>query len=292
MTEKINLTNLKTSLIYNIEKKHSKLQKVTLGLILSENLNLDLSAKTYLSSIIKYCIDFNIPLESHQLKIEPDHTNINEIINYISDIHKKDINYVGILPIFSNDINDYFIKDIHSKLEKINCDVEGIAEINTYNLYNGNKKTLIPCTVKSIMDIIDYVDPDISGKNVTIIGRSNRVGKALLHTLLNENATVTVCHSYTDIESMKYYIKNSDYVITAINKPEYFDESFIDCFNNQTFIDVGICTNSEGKICGNLSKKLYDNNKLDIRVTTVPNGVGSLTTLELFDNLFNLISMK
>lgn len=135
-----------------------------------------------------------------------------------------------------------------------------------------------PCTPKGIIDWLKYNRVDLVGKDVCIIGRSKIVGKPLVEMMGEEHATVIWCNSKT--KGIKRYIKNSDIVISAIGKANYFDVSYFK--KGQIVIDVGINRDSEGKLCGDICN---DVSSVVEYKTPVPNGVGKLTVCSLMENV-------
>ncbi|HCQ88733.1 MULTISPECIES: bifunctional 5,10-methylenetetrahydrofolate dehydrogenase/5,10-methenyltetrahydrofolate cyclohydrolase [unclassified Clostridium] len=157
-----------------------------------------------------------------------------------------------------------------------NKDIDGLTDINTGRLYKG-EKCFIPCTAKSVLELIKYVDNDIKGKNAVVIGRSNIVGKPVAQLLLNENATVTICHSKT--KNLKEVCKEADILVAAIGRPGFVTKDFIK--DGAIVIDVGT-TMVDGKIKGDVC---YDE-VLEVasHVSPVPGGVGAMTTTMLLKN--------
>ena len=147
----------------------------------------------------------------------------------------------------------------------------------------GDKNAIIPCTPKGIMTILEHENIDLKGKNVVIVGRSNIVGKPLANLMINAGATVTVCNSKTDINTLRANIAISDIFISAIGKANHFNKNTFEFYrlDNTIAIDVGINRDNEGKLCGDISKELYDSFK---DVTSVPGGVGVMTVLEVIKN--------
>ena len=156
-----------------------------------------------------------------------------------------------------------------------NQDVDGLSLENVGRLMSGDESGMIPCTAKGITWLLDRFN--LEGKRVTIVGRSNLVGKPLIPLLLHRNATITVCHSKT--QDLRKMISESDVVISAIGKPYFFDK---DWFTEGTVvIDVGINRNPEtGKICGDVHPNVAETCSL----TPVPKGVGLLTVAALMEN--------
>ncbi|MGG7164020.1 bifunctional 5,10-methylenetetrahydrofolate dehydrogenase/5,10-methenyltetrahydrofolate cyclohydrolase [Clostridium ihumii] len=155
-------------------------------------------------------------------------------------------------------------------------DIDGLTDVNIGKLYKG-EKCFIPCTAKSVIEIIKSVENNIEGKKAVIIGRSNIVGKPAAQLLLNENATVTICHSRT--KNLSEVCKDADILVSAIGRPAFVTKNFVK--EGAIVIDVGT-TMVEGKIKGDV---LYDE-VIDIAslVTPVPGGVGAMTTTMLIKN--------
>ena len=147
---------------------------------------------------------------------------------------------------------------------------------------NSGVSGLAPATAAAVIEIIDHFRGDITGDRVTVVGRSLRVGKPLMPLLLQRNATVTVCHSRT--KDLEKRMREADIVITAIGKAELFTKEYFS--NGQVIIDVGI-TRTEGGFTGDVKRK--DLKEMDIFITKVPGGVGTVTTMMIFKNLLDLV---
>lgn len=162
-------------------------------------------------------------------------------------------------------------------------DIDGFTTINKGKLMIGDKDAIIPCTPKGIMTILEHQGIDLNGKFVTIVGRSNIVGKPLANLMINAGATVTVCNSKTDKIILNCLIASSDIFISAIGKANHFNKNTFEFYrlDNTIAIDVGINRDNEGKLCGDIDKELYDSFK---DVTSVPGGVGIMTVLEVIKN--------
>ena len=120
---------------------------------------------------------------------------------------------------------------------------------------------------------------DLSGKNVVILGRSNIVGKPLIHCCLNRNATVTTCHSKTT--NIKEIASKADILISAIGKANFVTSDMVK--ENAVVIDVGINRLENGKITGDVD---FENVKEKASyITPVPGGVGPMTIAMLMNNV-------
>lgn len=175
-------------------------------------------------------------------------------------------------------------------------DIDGFTDINKGRLMNGDPRAIIPCTPKGIMTMLEvYGLSDLKGKKVTIVGRSNIVGKPLAQLMINKGATVVVCNSNTPKAEIAKQIKSSHIFVSAIGKANYFNQRFfvehIKGFRLDEplvgmvcpiAIDVGINRDEDGKLCGDISKDMH---KYFNYITPVPNGVGRTTVLEVVRNI-------
>ncbi len=156
-------------------------------------------------------------------------------------------------------------------------DVDGLTFINAGRLVQG-MPSLVPCTPKGIMDLLDEYKVKIEGSQVVVIGRSVLVGKPMANLLTNRNASVTICHSKT--KDIKLYTKNADIVIVAVGKQGFLKEDMVK--DGAVVIDVGI-SRINGKLKGDVD---YDNvSKVAGYITPVPGGVGPMTVYELMHNV-------
>ena len=217
---------------------------------------------------------------------------------------------------FSDDVKFDFIVDFIKKLNEYN-DVTGIIiqkpipdclngidqyispnkDVDGFTFENVGKLTLgykgiVACTPSGIIELLKRYEIDLKGKHVVIIGRSNIVGKPMAICALNNDATVTICHSKT--KNLKSITSNADILISAIGKPKYINREYITskCI---CIVDVGINKDEEGKLCGDCDyddiidfwNELENAGYLEKRyITPVPRGVGPLTVASLINNLY------
>ena len=231
----------------------------------------DEASNTYIRSKEKACNDIGIYFK--HIKFQESSKEI-EVINKILELNNDE--YVhGILlqlPLPSGFNQDKLINYIAR-----NKDVDGLTDINIGKIFN-NKPGLVSCTPQGIMKLLERENVDIEGKNVTIVGRSNLVGKPLLGLMLNKNATVTICHSYT--ENLKKHTKNADILIVAVGKKHFITEDMVK--EDAVVIDVGI-NRVENKLYGDVD---YANVKGKVsKITPVPGGVGPMTVAMLMSNV-------
>ncbi|MDQ0149259.1 tetrahydrofolate dehydrogenase/cyclohydrolase catalytic domain-containing protein [Eubacterium multiforme] len=160
-------------------------------------------------------------------------------------------------------------------------DIDCLTYKSVGKLYLG-EETFLPCTPNSVIRLLKSKDIDLEGKRVTILGRSNIVGKPLLQLFLKENATVTICHSRT--KNLKEVCKEADILVVAIGKPKFITSEYIK--EGAIVIDVGT-SSFEGKITGDVD--FNDVSKKASLITPVPGGVGALTTTLLINNVCEAI---
>lgn len=239
----------------------------------------DKASQIYVKNKSKACQEIGIEFEEYFLGNDIKQEELIELIQKLN--LDKSIN--GILlqsPIpKSLDINEAFRIILPEK------DVDGFNPINVGKLCL-NQETFVSCTPYGIMKMFEEYDIDLTGKNVTILGRSNIVGKPLIQCCLNKNATVTVCHSKT--KDLKEHTKNADIVISAIGKAKFVTADMIK--DGAVVIDVGINRDESGKIVGDVdfekvsSKASY--------ITPVPGGVGPMTIAMLMNNVIKATKLQ
>ena len=156
-------------------------------------------------------------------------------------------------------------------------DVDGFTPENVGRMATGLEPYFYPATPQGILMLLDEYNISVEGKNAVVIGRSNIVGRPMAQMLLNRNATVTICHSYTkDLEDK---IKTADILISAVGK------KIVRCkmgYNNSVVVDVGIYKDSNGKLTGDVDFETVSPSCGYI--TPVPGGVGPMTIASLMYN--------
>ena len=230
------------------------------------------ASKVYVKQKSKACNDVGVEYEEYFLDTNTTQEELLELIDKLNN--DKSVN--GILlqsPLPTHlDISEAFRRIDYRK------DVDGFHPMNVGKLVLG-QDTFISCTPFGIMRLFEEYKIDLCGKNVVIIGRSNIVGKPLVQCCLNNNATVTICHSKT--KDVKEAAKNADVVVAAIGKAKFIKADMIK--EGAIVIDVGINRLDTGKLVGDvdfdavLQKASY--------ITPVPGGVGPMTVAMLMNNV-------
>ena len=203
---------------------------------------------------------------------------------------KKDVTEDEILTVIDNINNDKSIHGVivqlplpdHISVAKVlnrihpSKDVDGFTPTNVGKLFLG-EDTLVSCTPKGIMQMLASTGTNLTGKNVTVVGRSNIVGKPVAILCLQQHATVTMCHSRT--KDLNAKLADADIIIVAVGIPKFIHGDQIP--EGSIVIDVGI-HNIDGKLCGDVD---FDSASIKASsITPVPGGVGPMTVCALIEN--------
>lgn len=164
-------------------------------------------------------------------------------------------------------------------------DADGITPENIGRISIGVEPYAYPCTPKGILRLLAEYDIELEGQNVVIAGRSNIVGKPLAQMILNKNATVTICHSYT--KNLSDITKTADILISAVGKYKMISKEMIK--NNSVIIDVGT-SKIGGKTFGDVDfENIFESASY---ITPVPGGIGPMTIASLMENTYELFKLN
>ena len=231
----------------------------------------DPASQVYVRNKKRACEEVGINVGHIVFKPEVPAREIREVIRHLND----DTNIDGImvqLPL-PQGYNERVIIDAIDPYK----DVDGLTTTNIGKLRSG-QSCFQPCTAQGIIDLLSYYGISVDGKDVTIIGRSNIVGKPLADLMMTNGATVTQCHSRTSCLS-KHTI-HSDIIVSAIGCPKKLSVGEIPA--HSIVIDVGINRDENNKLCGDVD---YDAVEAYCdAITPVPGGVGPMTVVELLRN--------
>ena len=162
-------------------------------------------------------------------------------------------------------------------------DADGFTPVNLGSLVNDDNR-LVPATARACLELIKSTGQKIAGKNAVVVGRSTIVGKPTALLLLQENATVTVCHSKT--KNLKEHTKNADILVVACGKAKLIKKDMVK--PGAIVIDVGINRTPNGLV-GDVD---FDGVKeVAGYITPVPGGVGPMTIAMLLDNTLNAMEI-
>ena len=164
-------------------------------------------------------------------------------------------------------------------------DVDGFHPVNVGKLVTGSP-ALVPCTPAGCIEMLDLAGIEIDGKRAVIIGRSNIVGKPMLHLLMSRHATVTVCHSHT--KNLPEVTREADILVAAIGKPKFVTADMIK--PGAVVIDVGINRIAPKKLVGDVDFDAAV--EVASAITPVPGGVGLLTVAMLMKNVVKAVKLQ
>lgn len=176
--------------------------------------------------------------------------------------------------------------DEQAIIEAINPvkDVDAFHPINVGRIVTGDY-TFLPCTPAGVMEMLQYYDIDISGKECVVVGRSNIVGKPMSMLLLHKNGTVTTAHSRT--KDLVEVCRRADILVVAVGKPKFITADMVK--EGAVVIDVGI-NRVEGKLCGDVD---FENvSRKTSWITPVPGGVGPMTIAMLMKNTITATKLQ
>ena len=228
------------------------------------------ASNTYVKNKEKACNDVGIYFRHY--KFEDGESELS-IINKIKELNNEEyVNGIIIQLPLPDGYNEKRLINtiINSK------DVDGLTDINTGRLVNG-RKTLVPCTAAGVIELLKRSNVEITGKRVVLVGRGKLTCKPLIQLFLNEDATVTVCHSKT--EDLASITKNADILVSAVGINNIITEDMVKA--GVVVIDVGINFET-GKISGDVD---FDKvSKKASLITKTPGGVGPMTVTMLLKN--------
>lgn len=156
-------------------------------------------------------------------------------------------------------------------------DVDGFHPDNVARLFLG-QHSLVPCTPKGMMVLLDKINYDLTGKEVVVVGRSHIVGKPVALLCLQKNATVTIAHSRT--VNLKEVCQRADVLIAAVGKAKMINSDYVK--EGAVILDVGINRDENNKLCGDVD--FEDVKDKVYAITPVPGGIGPMTITMLLKN--------
>lgn len=176
-------------------------------------------------------------------------------------------------------------KDIENMIDP-KKDLDGISPINIAKVFAGDTTGFSPCTAEAVIEVLKAYDIELTGKRVTVVGRSMVVGKPVSMLLLKENATVTMTHTRT--VDLKKTCSDAEIVIAAAGRAKMLNSDY--CGQDAVMIDVGINVDENGKLCGDVDYSTLDGKAS--AATPVPGGVGTITTAVLAKHLIQAAKMR
>lgn len=238
----------------------------------------DPASKAYVGNKEKTSKALGIYSVVHRIPAE---TTQEELLKMIDDLNNdEDINGILVQLPLPDHIQEKAIIDAIA-IEK---DVDGFHPINVGNLMIGDD-CFIPCTPHGCMKMLEYIGYDLKGKNAVVVGRSNIVGKPVALLLLQQHATVTICHSHT--ADLAAVCREADVLVVAVGRAEMVTGDWIK--PGAVVIDVGI-NRVDDKLVGDVH---FDSAKEKASyITPVPGGVGPMTITMLMLNTLEAFKRK
>ncbi|WP_072724970.1 bifunctional 5,10-methylenetetrahydrofolate dehydrogenase/5,10-methenyltetrahydrofolate cyclohydrolase [Tepidibacter thalassicus] len=234
----------------------------------------------YERGALKRCDSIGILTEVKEL---PEDITQEEYISEIKKINEDPATH-GILCFrpLPKQLDEEVIKYVIAPEKDIDC----FSPVNAAKVMEGDKSGFSPCTPTAVVEILKHYGVDLTGKKVVVLGRSMVVGKPAAMLLLNENATVTICHSKT--KDLDLVTREADVLVAAVGRAKMVKENFIK--DGAVVIDVGINVDENGNLCGDVDTDVVKD-KVSM-ITPVPGGVGSVTTSILAKHVIKACKMQ
>lgn len=228
---------------------------------------------SYVKAKIKDCKEVGIHSRAIRL---PENTTEAELLQHINELNEdSDIHGILVQLPLPNHISE---KPVIAAISP-EKDVDGFHPVNVGNMVIGGR-CFLPCTPHGIIKMIQSTGYQIEGKHVVVVGRSNIVGKPVSLLLLQENATVTICHSKT--KNLAEETRRADILVVAVGRANVIGKEHVS--PGAIVIDVGVNRSDNNKLVGDVN---FDEVKeVAGYITPVPGGVGPMTrTMLLFNTL-------
>lgn len=231
----------------------------------------DPASRVYVNNKKKACTEIGFYSEEYAL---PGNTTTEQLLLLINELNaRSDINGILCQLPLPKGIDEKAVLLAISP-EK---DVDAFHPENVGHIMIGDY-ALLPCTPAGVMYLLQQAGVELTGKRAVVIGRSNIVGKPMALLLLQQNATVTVCHSRT--QNLQQTVQEADVVVAAIGKAKFITKNYIK--PGAVVIDVGMNRDENGKLCGDVDFESVA--PVCSAITPVPGGVGPMTIAMLMQN--------
>lgn len=280
MAKELNCKQVAQNIKDNVKKEIAENNlDLTLAVVMVGN---DPASEVYVRNKEKVSAEVGIHSEVHRLPEDATQDELNALIKELNDSEKVTAILLQ-LPLPQH-------LDSQQAIELIspNKDVDGLTVHNQGLLAIGNEEdAIIPCTPLGIVHLMDAIGYNVSGKHVTVLGRSNLLGKPMARLMLNRNATVSVCHSKTKRVDRDALMQMSQVVISGIGQAKKIKFTYY--FPTNLVLDLGITRMEDGSIVGDVDTKTLPK---DCQYTPVPGGAGLLTTATLMENVLRCYKLQ
>lgn len=233
----------------------------------------------YESRVLKNCEELGIAAEA---------TSVNNnipMVNFMEELNRlnEDPETHGIL-IFRPLPEQLDIEAI-SRAIRPEKDIDCMSPVNAEKIFSGDSSGFPPCTPEAVIEMLKYYQYDLNGKHVVLVNRSMVLGKPLSMMFLEENSTVTVCHSKT--KNLQQITSCADIVVTGTGKGKFFGTEYFS--KESVVIDVGINTDN-GSIYGDVDFDAVSDTVAAI--SPVPGGVGTVTSMVLLNHVIKAMKLQ
>lgn len=237
------------------------------------------ASKVYVRNKEKACARSGILSFMHRM---PDTMTQDELLTLIDQLNRDNaVDGILVQLPLPNHIDDEAVLNSISP----DKDADGFHPYNMGRLAIG-APSFRPCTPRGVMTLLKHTEINLMGMDAVIVGRSNIVGRPMALELIQESATVTVCHSKT--KNLPDKVRAADLVVAAVGRPEFVKGDWIK--PGAVVIDVGINRTDEGKLVGDVE---FESAKQRAAwITPVPGGVGPMTVASLLENTFDSAEIR
>ena len=242
----------------------------------------DSASQIYVRNKQRACEKAGIVFELHTLPATCQFSDLTSLVQRLSN--NPEVNGILLqLPVPYEVVGDRLSEVLN--LIDPRKDVDGLTVWNMGQLVTGGK-SLCACTAQGVLHAVQSVCPDLTGKNVVVIGRSQIVGRPTALLLTNQNATVTVCHRRT--KDLAQYTRMADIVVVAAGSPKLLTADMVQ--DGAIVVDVGINRLADGSLVGDVDFDTVA--KKAAAITPVPGGVGPLTIAFLLKNIVTAYGLQ
>lgn len=234
----------------------------------------------YETRVLKNCEDLGILVET---VVVDDNVDMVDFVSAVNRLN-EDQEIHGIL-IF-RPLPKQLDMDTISRTIKPEKDIDCMSPVNAEKIFMGDKSGIAPCTPEAVIEILKFYGYELEGKNVVVVNRSMVLGKPLAMLFLNENSTVTLCHSKT--KNLPEVTAKADIVVTGAGKAKFFGKKYFS--SESVIVDVGINTDETGNLCGDVS---FDEVSESVgAISPVPGGVGTVTSMILLKHVIKAMEQQ
>ncbi len=268
--------SVKAFLKSEIQKLNEKGIKPALQVVIACN---DEGSRSYVRGLQKSCDELGIDMKLSEF---PESVSQEEFLNHIRELNDdKSVNGILIMQPLPAGVDKKAVSEVISYAK----DIDGMNLVNIGKIVAVDETGFSPCTPAAVMETLHYYNVEIEGKSAVVIGRSTIVGKPVALLLLNEHATVTICHSRT--RNLPEVTASADILVVAVGRPKMVKKEWVK--SGAIVIDVGINV-VDGKLVGDVD--FDDVSEVAGAITPVPGGIGSVTRIMLLKNLIKATKIQ